>query len=184
MLFISTNDRNAGVQALTELFRYMHKQYPQIPARDELRDISNEELQKRCEEQWNESDHMEREAFLAMHQSLCPPNGYYECHVTIEPSPGNKAEKESEYNRDFLMLTTLGYDYGFAASKIDGDEKMGKGVKWYLTRSQNSGATLAEAMYKLTKALEEAGFRVLRRKVEHIVFDECVIQIAGTTRAA
>lgn len=175
MTFISPNDRVAGINALVQVFAYMAK-FPEV----DIKEQSEASIRKEAEDSWDRATVVERETMLGIWQSCCVPGSYYECHMTFEPDKVAAATKTLTHE----ILEDIGVEYHFTFSEIEGDEQMGPGTKWYLTRSKTDGASLANDMNALTIALGSAGIPILRRKIEHIVFDERRDQIAGTARAA
>lgn len=91
-----------------------------------------------------------------------PMKTYYECHVTFllpsdAPTP---------------LLT------GWAFSSIDGDPVLGKGVKSYFTRQFRDSVSLEHVIWEVevvAGVLREMGLKVLRTKVEHVVYDSKTI---------
>ncbi len=84
------------------------------------------------------------------------PRPYYECHVTFMTSEGDP------------RIT------GWKFSAIDGDPVLGAGVKSYLTRQFKDSKPLADVIAEVEFAaaqLRDSGLRVLRRKVEHVIYD-------------
>lgn len=178
MTFISNKDRVAGVAAMIALANYM-KTLPGVTTGD-FDGLTPEKLRKECEEAWDGCSPEERDIMLAIWQSTCIPESYYECHLIFFIPDA----MQSTIERSRQMLEDIGVEYHFSFSEIAGDEKLGREPHWYLTRSKSNGADLAADMNALTVALESAGIPILRRKIEHIVFDERRDKIAGTGRAA
>jgi hypothetical protein len=82
---------------------------------------------------------------------------YYECHVTFT-GDGSAPENPK----------------GWKFSRIDGDPTLGAGVKCYLTRHYPERLKLAQVQQHLEqagRAVAAQGFRVLRLKVELVVYD-------------
>ena len=80
---------------------------------------------------------------------------YYECHITI--------------NKDHLdKANSLAKQFGFKTSAIDGDSVLGDIVLGYITFRRSTYEDTFEVMDKICNSL---GFPVLRRKIEHIVYD-------------
>lgn len=87
---------------------------------------------------------------------------YYECHITMlgEPEAIKRSMKKS----------------GWSFSQIDGDPDLGKGIKCYATRQFNTRTTVPSIIRELNDKAkfigEVAGARILRKKVEMVVYDE------------
>lgn len=87
---------------------------------------------------------------------------YYECHITLE-APTLPVLKN--------LIETLKWKY----SRIDGDPVMGAGVKQYATRHYNARLPVEEVLTELHKTADkiaEYGFKVTRRKVELVLYDD------------
>lgn len=90
----------------------------------------------------------------------------YECHITIE-------QQESE-SRTFIELQVT-QRYGWKFSAIDGDPVFGKGVTCYATRHFGDIVPVDEVVEELNSAVNfftRAGLKVLRKKIEVIIFDK------------
>lgn len=90
----------------------------------------------------------------------------YECHITIE-------QRDSESRTYIEMQVTKRYGWRFSA--IDGDPVLGAGVKCYATRHFGDALNIDEVMEELdiaAYALENAGLKVIRKKIELIIFDK------------
>ncbi len=86
---------------------------------------------------------------------------YYECHITMLGDP-----KEIEP----LVKNT-----GWKFSAINGDPVLGNGVKCYATMLFSSLKTEEMVLGNLlltAEALEGLGVKVLRRKVERVIYDD------------
>jgi hypothetical protein len=181
MTFISIKDRPACIAAMVELFNHL-KSVPGLISPMDATEAEATGIQQICENAWDEeTDDKRKEVLLAVWQSLCIPASYYECHLTFDAFTQGRI---SEWDRRCEQIDEIGQKYHFRFSKIEGDEQMGPGVRWYLTRSLKDGPTLTNDMNALTYALTQAGVPILRRKIEHIVFDERRDKIAGTRRAS
>lgn len=94
-------------------------------------------------------------------------NTYYECHLTIEG--------DRELARDAVMLT------GWKFSSIDGDIVTGPGVRHYATRHYKSSLPVEHVLERLHLCgdyIAERGVSVVRRKVEHVIYDDRSVKIA------
>lgn len=88
-------------------------------------------------------------------------SSYYECHVTLEGDP-EKIRPVVESAR-------------WKFSCIDGDINLGDGVKCYATRQFNRRLPqddIQGVLFRMADILAEEGFKVLRRKVEMVIFDD------------
>lgn len=88
---------------------------------------------------------------------------YYECHITME---GDVKEISK------VVAETI--DWKFSA--IDGDILLGNGVKCYATKHFNpgklNGNDVIELLHEAADALVQKGVNVIRRKVEHVFYDD------------
>jgi hypothetical protein len=84
---------------------------------------------------------------------------YFECHITLLP-------KHEE------VATPISAKHKFKTSKIAGDEVLGDDVFFYCTSHSKYYEDLKNRMDSLTRELNDAGVPHLRRKIEHVVFDE------------
>lgn len=85
----------------------------------------------------------------------------YECHITIN----------AESTVQLLWLEALAGDIGWKFSRIDGDPVLGKGVFTYFTRHDTNADRMKSRMQNAVARLSEAGFHVVREKIEHIIYD-------------
>lgn len=83
----------------------------------------------------------------------------YECHVTVE-RPVNQETRE--------LYERVGTEHGWKTSMIDGDPVLGKKVFFYFTKHGSSFGSIKNRMFNLEEIL---GDRVVRSKIEHIVYD-------------
>lgn len=86
---------------------------------------------------------------------------YYECHVTMMGNPQT------------IRLEVEKLKWKF--SVIDGDPVLGEGVKCYATRLFNTKLGTNEIVSQLLEVasvLSNYGFKVLRRKVELVIYDD------------
>lgn len=87
-------------------------------------------------------------------------NSYYEAHITMLGDP----VKIQEECKNFYWFF----------SKIDGDPALGDGIKCYLTRQFSHRLTKEEVLHHLLEAaenLEKRGIKVVRKKVELVIYD-------------
>ena len=87
---------------------------------------------------------------------------YYECHITLEPPADAGLRKTAD---DLAKLR------GFKTSVLKGDEVMGDDALLYCTSHDRDVLRMHERMNQLADDLASAGLRVLRRKIEHVIFD-------------
>ena len=90
-----------------------------------------------------------------------PNRDYYECHVTLDSQHKAKVE-------------VIAASVGFKVSALKGDEFLGDDVKIYCTSHARDKETMVQKLTNLTAALNEARVPYIRRKIEHIIFDERV----------
>jgi hypothetical protein len=85
---------------------------------------------------------------------------YWECHITIGVSPlGSRALAEA-----------LGWKY----SCIDNDPDLGEGFKEYATRHASTAVPfqdVVDALNRTSAIFKDMGFKVLRQKVELVMYD-------------
>lgn len=82
----------------------------------------------------------------------------FECHVTMHPSHAEKAK-------------AVGKQYGFKSSEIVGDEVMGDGVFFYLTKSGTEFEKVQKDMHACIATLRMNKIPFLRTKIELIIYD-------------
>lgn len=87
----------------------------------------------------------------------------YECHITLPP-PATPEER--------ARLEDMARNYRFKTSQIDGDPQLGAHVFFYLTGHDSDFNSMKGRMDDLALRVASAGVKVLRRKIEHIVYDE------------
>jgi hypothetical protein len=80
---------------------------------------------------------------------------YYEYHITIK-------------SRYIQTATALSKNWGFKVSEIAGDEVLGGSKLGYITFRRK---TLNEAFDKMEQITRIASFPIIRRKIEHIIYD-------------
>lgn len=80
---------------------------------------------------------------------------YYECHITIE-------------QKYIQAATALSHNWGFKVSEIVGDEILGDEKFGYITFRRKDLSSAIERMEQITNV---ASFPIIRRKIEHIVYD-------------
>lgn len=86
---------------------------------------------------------------------------YYECHVTMLGDP-DKIRPEVEANK-------------WKFSAIDGDPVLGEGIKCYATRMFNirmEESVVLRHLMNVAEYLSGRGCKVLRRKVERVIYDD------------
>jgi len=91
---------------------------------------------------------------------------YYECHITLE---GNSNE-----------IKTHVEELKWKFSSISGDIILGDGVKCYATRHFNTKLSFTKVFEKLMDTayeLENKGIKVIRRKVEHVLYDDRSVKV-------
>jgi len=80
---------------------------------------------------------------------------YYECHITL-------------YKEDIDKAKLMARDLGYKVSSIDGDPVLGDIVLGYITLKRGNYEDIYNAMEKICSKLS---FPIIRKKIEHIVFD-------------
>lgn len=94
---------------------------------------------------------------------------YYECHVTMLGMPNNIKPHVEKLKWKF--------------SAIDGDPTLGDGVKCYATRHYNvkhSEKYVLKELFKIANELSKQNIKVLRRKIERVVFDDRIDTVKCT----
>lgn len=86
----------------------------------------------------------------------------FECHVTVQAPAG------------MPTLEAIALRHGWKTSVIDGDPVLGKGPRFYFTKHANDFKTLEHYMMQLSHDLELTGVKLLRRKIEAIIFDDFI----------
>lgn len=82
----------------------------------------------------------------------------FECHITID-SP------EPDDVQTWVELIHWRF------SKIDGDPQLGTGVRCYATQLYHNQEVAVTFTNGAAEFLESKGLQVVRRKVEHVVYD-------------
>jgi hypothetical protein len=86
---------------------------------------------------------------------------YFECHVTMVG--------------DATLIRPEVENRKWKFSCIDGDPVLGDGLKCYATRLFNrklGQETVQAELFRVASELAELGFKVLRRKIELVIFDD------------
>lgn len=92
------------------------------------------------------------------------PKKYYECHITIEATPGC---------RHFIQLQVERLKWKFSA--IDGDIILGDGTKFYATRHFNhrlESTEVLDHLFEAARHLESQKIKVIRKKIELVIYDD------------
>ena len=82
----------------------------------------------------------------------------YECHITT-------AVKDSE------MCEKIAESHGWKTSEIKRDPILGDDSHFYLTCHTRDFMEMLEKMRNTAQRLEACGVKVLRQKIEHIIYD-------------
>lgn len=82
----------------------------------------------------------------------------FECHITLSPIHAGRAK-------------AIGKQYGFKSSEIVGDEIMGDGVFFYLTKSSTEFEKVQKDMHACSATLRMNKIPFLRTKIELIIYD-------------
>ncbi len=88
---------------------------------------------------------------------------YFELHITIDRMRG-------EYHSAQYLIEALGWKY----SRIYGDPALGEGAREYATMHADTTFKKNEVVFhmnEVARALEFAGFTVVRQKVEFVMYD-------------
>lgn len=94
---------------------------------------------------------------------------YYECHITFLPPDGRDPIGNAIATKYLVLLE------GWLYSHINGDPDLGKGLKSYATCQYNTRVPLPkikERMSAVADKLRKGGCKVLRKKIEKIIYDE------------
>lgn len=94
----------------------------------------------------------------------------YECHITIKKP-----------SKDIIKLEVLAKTHKWKTSYIDGDPLLGKKIYFYFTCHHEGYGKIFSKMNHLSGILEADGIKVLRKKIELIVFDTKKQLIGETT---
>ena len=89
---------------------------------------------------------------------------YYECHVIMEGDP--------------KVIRPIVEDYSWKFSCIDDDPDLGEGIKCYATHQFNARMgvdTVRDVLRNVSHYFKREGIKVLRNKVELVVYDERVV---------
>ena len=91
---------------------------------------------------------------------------YYECHVTVQPDEQCPTRKTN--------IKRLVEQVNWTFSSIDGDPDFGAGIKCYATfhfHKTTKQERIIEKMEALADQLKSHGHKVLRTKIELVVYD-------------
>lgn len=95
----------------------------------------------------------------------------YEVHITMSEVP------------DTLSLKSLLLTYFWHYAKIDGDPQLGDRVYHYATVIYTGGWEILEVrdrMEAMAIRLKEIGCKIVRKKIQHIVFDSRILKEGAT----
>lgn len=84
----------------------------------------------------------------------------YECHITV-----NKTKSEK-------LFKDLAKEYKWKTSAIDGDPVLGNNVYFYFTTYDDDFDRMRGRMENFVDVLQGTGTKVVRKKIEKIVYDE------------
>ncbi len=92
---------------------------------------------------------------------------YFECHITIEPV----------FDEKLVLFTNIASNQGFRVAKLlMQKDRTGTGERStkdsFCTGHAKTYEEIELRMKNLTTLLQEAGFDVWRRKIEHVIYDE------------
>ncbi len=99
------------------------------------------------------------------------PKSYYECHVTIICPEGPDDDHCDPRNTLKDIIKSNKWKF----SQIDGDIALGDGVKCYATTHYNARTDMevvVSKLHTLADLIASRGFKVIRRKVELVVYDD------------
>lgn len=82
----------------------------------------------------------------------------FECHITFDRKYGDQ-------------VRGIAKQFGWKYSQIDGDPVLGKDVFCYLTSHDDHFINMNTRMTQVAEASEDAGAKVLRKKIELIIYD-------------
>lgn len=91
----------------------------------------------------------------------------YECHITLPP-PATAEER--------TRLEAMARNYHFKTSQIDGDPVLGAKVFFYLTGHDTEFNSMKGRMDDLSLRVAAAGVKVLRCKIEQILYDDRFVE--------
>lgn len=94
-----------------------------------------------------------------------PFKEYYECHITLSC--------EDYGHKGWTKAAIECLDWKFSC--IDGDPDLGKGIKCYATIQYNRKKSIEEVTKLVSEAakyLRDKGCRVLREKIELVIYDK------------
>lgn len=94
---------------------------------------------------------------------------YYEAHITMVRQPEHMVMNS-------VLVEVAVKDLKWKFSKIDGDPTLGAGLKYYATKhfnaKQNKEMVLAELHHVADKLAENKNIKVVRRKIELVIYDD------------